>query len=262
MAGRHPRFRAYTPLLLAWIMAAAGLVLLAVRSGAQTVAHAAVPAATASRTASVAALHMEMSPFVPATKADSLRAARIARTLRAALMPFRDTSAAVAAGYRMFAPKIRDQTIYHFTSSWRGMEEAFRFDAAKPTSLLYTRGGDGRFTLVGAMYTAPKRFGPDKLDARVPLSVAKWHKHINWCLPPRGATDRWMERHNGEPVFGPESPIATKDACDAAGGIFRPNVFGWMVHANVMLGDDPATIWGSDEHAGHDMHAGMKMDGM
>jgi hypothetical protein len=28
------------------------------------------------------------------------------------------------------------------------------------------------------------------------------------------------------------------------------------VHANVMLGDDPATVWG-DEHAGHDMQQGM-----
>ena len=249
------------PLLLAFLIAAAGLLLLAARSSSQTAAHAATPAAPASRSASIAALHMEMSPFVAPTARDSVRAARIARTLRAALEPFRDTTAAVAAGYRMFAPKLRDQKVYHFTNNWRGMEEAFRFDAAKPTSLLYAKGPDGRFTLVGAMYTAPKRFGPDTLDARVPLSVAKWHKHINWCLPPRGDTQRWLDRHNGEPVYGPESPIATKDACEAAGGIFRANVFGWMVHANVMLGDDPATIWG-DEHAGHDMHAGMKMDGM
>jgi hypothetical protein len=33
-----------------------------------------------------------------------------------------------------------------------------------------------------------------------------------------------------------------------------------MLHANVFA-DDPAAIWG-DEHAGHDMHDGMKMDGM
>jgi hypothetical protein len=32
-----------------------------------------------------------------------------------------------------------------------------------------------------------------------------------------------------------------------------------MLHASVFAGDDPAAIWG-DEHAGHDMHEGMKID--
>ena len=36
----------------------------------------------------------------------------------------------------------------------------------KQPELLYRKDGDGRFVLVGAMYTAPKRFSPDKLDAR------------------------------------------------------------------------------------------------
>jgi hypothetical protein len=174
-------------------------------------------------------------------------------------MEYRDTTAAVAAGYRMFAPNLKNQKVYHFTNHWRAVQEAFRFEPTKPTSLLYTRGADGKFTLVGAMYTAPKRFGYDKLDARVPLSVARWHKHVNWCVPRRGASSRWLERRDGEPLFGPESPIATKEACDAVDGTFRETVFGWMLHATVFAGDDPATIWG-DEHAGHDMHEGMKMD--
>ena len=49
---------------------------------------------------------------------------------------------------------------------------------------------------------------------------------------------------DGKPVFGPRSPIATREACDAVGGRFRPRVFGWMVHANVLEGDDPAVVWG------------------
>jgi hypothetical protein len=141
------------------------------------------------------------------------------------------------------------------------MQESFRFDATRPTSLLYKKDSAGKFVLVGAMYTAPKRFSVEKLDARVPLSIARWHKHINWCLPKRGDNARWAERRDGQPVFGPESPVATKEACDTVGGRFLPSVFGWMLHANVFAGDDPATIWG-DEHAGQDMHAGMKMDGM
>ena len=207
-------------------------------------------------------LHMEMTPLRRATAADSARAASVATTLRSSLTPFADTTAAVAAGYRMFAPELKEQKVYHFTRKWNAVQSVVRFDAAKPTSLLYRKSADGRFVLVGAMYTAPKQFGVDQLDARVPTSIARWHKHVNWCLPPRGARERWLERRDGQPVFGPESSIATKEACDAAGGTFHESVFGWMVHANVMAGDDPAVIWG-DEHAGHDMQDGMKMgDGM
>ena len=204
-------------------------------------------------------LHMQMTPLANGDHADSVRAASIATVLRQSLLQYRDTTAAVAAGYHMFAPSLKNQKIYHFTNSWRAFQEAFRFEPTKPTSLLYKKAPDGKFTLVGAMYTAPKRFGYDKLDARIPLSVARWHKHVNWCMPKRGATKRWMERRNNEPLFGPESPIATRDECDAVGGEFHPTLFGWMVHANVFAGDDPATIWG-DEHAGHDMQEGMTMD--
>jgi hypothetical protein len=156
---------------------------------------------------------------------------------------------------------VKTQKVYHFTNSWRAVQEAVRFEPTRPTSLLYKKDSTGRLVLVGAMYTAPRRFSYEKLDARVPLSIARWHKHINWCLPKRGETARWAERRDGEPVFGPESPVATKEACDAVGGRFVPTVFGWMLHANVFAGDDPAAIWG-DEHAGQDMHAGMKMDGI
>jgi hypothetical protein len=207
----------------------------------------------------VSALHMEMTPQRPANARDSIRAAGVAAELRQAIEQYRDTTAAVADGYRMFAPQIKNQKVYHFTRGWSAVQAAFRFDPAKPTSLLYTKGADGKFMLVGGMYTAPKRFGLDKLEERVPLSVARWHKHVNWCVPPRGQAARWLERANGQPVFGPESPVATKKACDAVGGVFYESPLGWMVHANVMTSNDPAVIWG-DDHAGHDMNDGMKGD--
>jgi len=159
----------------------------------------------------------------------------------------------------MFAPQIKNQKVYHFTRGLNAIQEAFRFDPSKPTSLLYATGADGGLVLVGGMYTAPKRFSVDKLDERVPLSVARWHKHVNWCVPARGQAARWLERANGHPVFGPESPVATRQACDAVGGVFYESPLGWMVHANVMTSTDPTTIWG-DDHAGHDMHDGMKHD--
>jgi hypothetical protein len=210
------------------------------------------------------ALHMLMTPTRPVASGDSARAAAVAATLRASIAKYADTTAAVADGYRMFAPQIKNQRVYHFTRGWNAVQEAFRFDPAKPTSLLYARGADGTLHLIGGMYTAPKRWSADKLDERIPLSVARWHKHVNWCIPPRGQRTRWLERANGAPVFGPESPIATKSACDAVGGTFYADPLGWMVHANVMTSSDPAVIWG-DEHAGHDMHEGMthgEHDGM
>ena len=206
-----------------------------------------------------AALHMVMTPLRAPAPGDSARAAAVAAELRRAILPYADTAAAVADGYRMFAPQIKNQRVYHFTRGWNAVQEAFRFDPAKPTSLLYTKRPDGRLALVGGMYTAPKRFDLEKLDERIPLSVARWHKHVNWCVPGRGQRERWLERANGQPVFGPESPIATRKACDAVGGVFFESPLGWMVHANVMTSGDPAAIWG-DEHAGHDMHDGMKGD--
>ncbi|MEP6617681.1 MAG: hypothetical protein ABJE47_00140 [bacterium] len=221
---------------------------------------AALPVVPAERAAKVNDdLHMEMSPRRSASAADSARAFAVAAQVRTMLAKYRDTSAATADGYKMFLPEVKRQKVYHFTNSWRATQEAFRFDPAKPTSILYTRDPDGHFTLVGAMFTAPKRFGFDKLDARVPLSIARWHKHVNWCVPRKDHPDRWLERKDGLPQFGPESPVATKAACDAVDGIFHENVFGWMLHANVMTSNDPSAIWG-DEHAGHDMHDGMKMD--
>ncbi len=97
------------------------------------------------------------------------------------------------------------------------------------------------------MYTMPKRASLSRLDDRIPLSVARWHKHVNWCLPKKGDQNRWLERKNGMPVFGPESPIATKVECDKVGGQFEPTLFGWMVHANVFAGDDLGTVFG-DHH--------------
>ena len=191
-------------------------------------------------------VHMELSPTRRATPADSAKARAVASELKAALAKYADTTAAVADGFRMFAPNIRNQRVYHFTSYGNALKAMSRFDPAQPTSLLYRMKPDGRFELVGAMYTAPRRMRADRLDERVPLSIARWHKHVKWCLPKKSEAARWTERANGKPVFGPESPIATKAACDAVGGQFHENLFGWMLHANVFLGDDLATIFGHE----------------
>ena len=241
------------------LLALAALPALAVVARRAAHAQSAPVVARTAGAADNASLHLEMTPPRAPAPGDSARAAAVAAELRRAILQYRDTTAAVADGFRMFAPQIRNQKVYHFTRGLNAVQEAFRFDPARPTSLLYTKGADGKLVLVGGMYTAPKRFGPDKLDERIPLSIARWHKHVNWCVPPRGQRERWLERANGEPVFGPESPIATRKACDAVGGVFHESPLGWMVHANVMTSTDPAGIWG-DDHAGHDMQQGMKHD--
>lgn len=191
--------------------------------------------------------HLELTPTRRATREDSARANEVVQQLRAALAKYADTSAAVADGYKMFMPNVKEQRVYHFTNYKNAFLEAFRFDPERPTSILYTRAPDRSLKLLGAMYAAPKRMRIARLDGRVPLSIARWHKHVNWCLPPRSEKDRWLERRNGIPLFGPESPIATRPECEDVGGTFYPNIFGWMIHANVFAGDDLTSIF-AHEH--------------
>jgi hypothetical protein len=207
----------------------------------------AADAAMAGHMSAEARAHLELSPERRATRDDSVRAREVVQELRTALAKYGDTSAAVADGYRMFMPNVKTQRVFHFTNRKNAFKEAFRFDAKEPTSLLYQREADGSLKLIGAMYTAPKRTRPGKLDERMPLSIARWHKHVRWCLPrPGEAKERWQERRDGKPVFGPESPITTRQACQEVGGVFLASPLGWMIHANVFLGDDLATVFGHD----------------
>lgn len=196
---------------------------------------------------STMSLHMELTPPRLATSEDSAKARAVVAELRQAIAKYKDVSVAEREGFRMFLPNVKNQRVYHFTNYRNAFKEAFRFDAEQPTSLLYKRAPDGELVLVGAMYTMPKRASVDRLNERVPLSIARWHKHVNWCLPPKGAAERYAEQRDGHPVFGPESRVATKAACDAVGGNFYESLFGWMLHANVYAGDDLGTIFG-DEH--------------
>jgi hypothetical protein len=192
--------------------------------------------------------HMEFTPLRAATHDDSVRAMKVATELRQSIAKYADTSGARADGYTMFLPNVKEQRVYHFTNYRRAFAAAFHFDATKPTSILYKRGDDGKLHLIGAMYTMPKNTKLDRLDARVPFGFAQWHKHVNWCIPKKGDQARWLEQRDGHPVFGPESPIATKAACDAVNGDFHPSAFGWMIHANVIEGHDLASIWSDDHH--------------
>lgn len=182
------------------------------------------------------AAHMGYTPLWPKSEADQKRANELVATLQNALAKYKDYQAAEADGYKPWHPEMK-QPIVHFTRMWYGVKAAFTFNPAEPTSLLYKRTADGGYELAGAMYTAPKRASYEQLNRRVPLSVARWHKHINLCVPKKGAdpaTIDWTK-------FGMGS-IVTKEQCDAAGGVFYPQLFGWMVHVYPWQ-KSPELVW-------------------
>ncbi|HEX9217401.1 MAG TPA: hypothetical protein VF864_10535 [Gemmatimonadales bacterium] len=190
-------------------------------------------------------LHLRLTPVRPAAPGDSARAAETLAVMRRELAKYRDFRVAQDDGFREFIPAA-GAPVRHFTKLRWAIQSRNGLDPARPTSLLYQAGSDGSLTLVGAMFTAPPQTSDADLDARLPLSIARWHQHINWCLPPLAdARRRWRETKDGQPLFGPKSPIATAEACEAVGGRFRPRLFGWMVHVMAFAGVDP---WNAHHH--------------
>lgn len=169
--------------------------------------------------------HMRWTARREETPDDLARANAIVATLRGSLDRYKDYKNAVDDGYEPFLPDL-DLPMYHFTNYRRGLAAAFDFDPARPTSLLYRKQATG-YELIGAMYTAPRRFSEDELNARVPLSIARWHQHVNICLPSGSARQRAMADWS---KFGPAGSIATESACKEANGRWQPVMFGWMVH--------------------------------
>jgi len=169
--------------------------------------------------------HMKMTALRQAKPGDAKRAEQVVEAARRTSQKYKDYHTALADGFEIFLPNI-PQEIYHFTNRGYALEAEFHFNPEHPTSLLYEKHGSD-YRLIGVMYTAPKRFDEDQLDERIPLSVAQWHGHVNFCVPPK---DRKAELCKPHPEFGLRGSIATQEACDAAGGTFRPVIFNWMVH--------------------------------
>ena len=179
--------------------------------------------------------HMKMTELRPATPEDRAHAEEIVGQLRAALKKYKDYRVAEKDGYQVFLPNA-DLPQYHFTNYKYGFIGSLWFRPNKPTSLLYQKTSGG-YELLGAMYTASKFATEAELNRRVPLSVARWHAHINICLPPKSqyqAAD-WKQ-------FGFDGSISTEQACTAAGGTFYPQIFGWMVHV-YPFEKSPDKIW-------------------
>lgn len=179
--------------------------------------------------------HMKWTTLRPANPEDAKRAEQVVQTLRETLAKYKDSRAAIAEGYEPHHLKV-PQPHYHFTSKARWFKAAFRFDPSEPAALLYKKTENG-YELEGAMYTAPKAMSEDRLNERVPLSVAQWHAHVNICLPPQGVKRRvaWTK-------FGFKGSIATEQECQQAGGRFYPQIYGWMLHV-YPFEQSPEKIW-------------------
>ena len=189
--------------------------------------------------------HMKMTSLREIKPGDQEKADQVVASARKAAEKYTDYKAALADGYRIFLPNL-PQRQYHFTNYRYAFEAAFNFNSEHPTSLLYEKHG-ADYKLIGVMYTAPKNANWSELDQRIPLSIAQWHAHINMCLPP---SDRRNEAWGPGAKFGLAGSISTKTECDAAGGKFMPQIFGWMVHV-YPFEQKPEDIW-SVERQTHD----------
>ncbi|HEY6372082.1 MAG TPA: hypothetical protein VIX37_16015 [Candidatus Sulfotelmatobacter sp.] len=187
--------------------------------------------------------HMDMGPHMKMTSlrqpkpGDAARAQQVAAEARKASERYSDYHAALADGFEIFHPEIR-QKMYQVTNQGYARKAFFRFNPEHPTSLLYAKQGDD-YKLIGVMYTAPKRLTKEQLDERIPLRVAQGHEHVNFCAPP---ADKGKEMLAAHPQFGLRGSIITQEACDAAGGTFHPVIFNWMVHV-YPFEKDQANIW-------------------
>ena len=213
--------------------------------------------------------HMTMTEARAATPADTHRGEEIIRTAREKLAKYQDYKVAMADGYEPYMPTV-PQDVYHFSSrALTAAEYGGDFDLARPGSLLYERQGLSGYKLVGAMYSAPPTDDPAQLDKLIPLSLVNWHAHTNICLPAglteqdvmngdigakmrpdissavdanRGYGGRNAARmrlgYMADPRFGFAGTISSEADCQAAGGNFHKQIFGWMVHVYPFAGDD------------------------
>jgi hypothetical protein len=202
--------------------------------------------------------HMFMTVLRPPKEGDRQKAETLVAAAKAAMAPYQDYRKALSDGFEIFLPNI-PQPQYHFTKYAYALEARSHFDPLKPTSLLYKKTDDGGYKLVGAMYTDRVDATEDELNERIPLSIARWHQHINFCKAPAGQKAAYF---GPDAKFGLRGSITTKDACDAAQGKFYPHVFGWMVHV-YPYETEPQRIWSTDDDdQGHDNMDHSAMPGM
>jgi hypothetical protein len=188
--------------------------------------------------------HMQMSLKGDSAPGDGERAMEILAAADAVLSKYRDVKTAVRDGYKPFFPSGRIGEEMHYTNYRYRRKEQQHVDYSRPGSILYKRTEEG-LKAVGVMYTAPTDATPEQLDAIAPLSLATWHRHIDFCGGPKNLP--YAEQFGPNARFGPQGSIHTEEVCVAAQGLWIPVVLDWMTHVY----PDEQQKWG-----GMDMEAG------
>jgi hypothetical protein len=185
---------------------------------------------------------LRLTPPRPPSAGDSARGQALVDSARAAVAKYRAPGAAERDGYEVFAPQVKAQRVLHYVNRSNAVRNRFSFDPARPTALLYEPVAGSEPVLLGVMYTMPASATLEELDARVPLSLTSWHQHTNVCRP-----KRMREEDIASFVRAKSARLATREACEAAGGRFIAESRTWMVHVNVMAADG-TDVWA---HKGH-----------
>lgn len=202
--------------------------------------------------------HMQMSVRQPPQPGDDARADEIRAAARRVLATYHDVADAEAEGYAPFAPRGVIGEEVHYTHSFRAGNEKDAIDLERPGSILYKRTPTG-MQAVGVMYTAPGKATPADLNARLPLSIGVWHRHVHFCGWPSGTPRSDWDGPNAR--FGFAGSIADEAGCQAAGGYWIPLALGWMTHVypneterdKIWIGEQMMMLsQPMAEHAGHE----------
>jgi len=195
--------------------------------------------------------HMQMSLKGAAHPGDKECAQRIVAAARGVVAHYSNVNTALQDGYKPFHPTGKMGEEVHYTSRRYHRLEQQHVDYDHPGSILYKRTPEG-MQAVGVMYTAPQDSTPEQLNAVAPLSIATWHRHVDFCGAPRSSS--LEERWGPHAQFGPLGSIHTEEACQQAHGLWIPVVFGWMTHVYPNA-KSPNDVW-----AGMDMHMDASTD--
>ena len=170
--------------------------------------------------------HMYMTPLRKNQPGDQEKVKAVLSEAKATMERYKDYRKALLDGYAIANPKL-NQPQYHFISQANTREADLHFDPRKPTALLYRRTPMQEYKLEGVMYTASPDASEDELNDRIPLSVVRWHRHVNYCEAPEDKIKDYQAAH---PKFGMFGSINTQEACTAERGIFHAHMFTWMIH--------------------------------
>ncbi|HLK65346.1 MAG TPA: hypothetical protein VKU19_18030 [Bryobacteraceae bacterium] len=195
--------------------------------------------------------HMQMSLRGKPLSGDEQRAQRIIAAARIAITHYSDVNTALRDGYKPFHPTGKMGEEVHYTNYRYARLEQGHVNYERPGSILYRRTPEG-MKAVGVMYSAPQDSTPEHLNAVVPLSIATWHRHVDFCGGPRSLP---VEAQFGpDAQFGMQGSIHTEEACKEAHGLWIPVVFGWMTHVYPNA-KSPNEVW-----AGMEMHMDANTD--